>query len=109
MTKVTVEPGVCGFVTKITAEASPEDETSVKVQVASGCEAVRNMMEELPDTFDAYEVCLVKPGKGPIYEYASEKFPIHAGCPVISGICKCIEAQAGLALKKDAVIHFEEE
>ena len=63
MTKVTVEPGVCGFVTKVTAEASPEDETCVKVRVASGCEAVRNMMEELPDTFDAYEVCLVKPGK----------------------------------------------
>lgn len=109
MTKVTVEPGVCGFATKITAEASPEDETCVKVRIASGCEAVRRMTEELPDTFDAYEVCLVKPGKGPIYEYAAEKFPIHAGCPVISGICKCIEAEAGLALKKDAVIHFEEE
>ena len=63
MTKVTVEPGVCGFVTKITAEASPEDETCVKVRIASGCEAVRRMTEELPDTFDAYEVCLVKPGK----------------------------------------------
>lgn len=109
MTKVTVEPGVCGFVTKVTAEAAPEDETCVKVQVASGCEAVMHMMNELSDKFDAYEVCLVKPGKGPLYEYASEKFPIHAGYPVISGICKCIKAQAGLALKKDAVIRFEDE
>ena len=63
----------------------------------------------LGDTFDAYEVCLVKPGEGPFFEYAKTNFPVHAGCPILAGITKCIEAEQQLALKKDASIEFIEE
>jgi len=63
-------------------------------------------METLGDTFDAYEVCLVTPGTGPLYEYAREHFPVHAACPVIAGITKCMEAECRLALKSDASISF---
>ena len=66
------------------------------------------MMAELGTTLDAFEVCLVKPGRGPLFKYAAEKFPVHAGCPVIAGITKCIEAECSLALKKDSGIYFEE-
>ena len=107
MTKVIVRPGVCGFVTHVTAES--EDQMEVKLQVASGCEAVRKMMAELGDTFDAYELCLAKPGCGPLYEYASEHFPGHAACPVIGGITKCAEAECRLALPADASITFDRE
>ena len=85
MTKVVIEPGVCGFLSRVSAES--EDQMEVVVKVKSGCESVRNMMKELGDTFDAYELCLQKPGVGPLYTYAQE--------------CK-------LALKQDASIRFED-
>lgn len=107
MTKVIIEPGICKLNTSVTAVAGDEDEPeAVKVQVKSGCEAVRKMMDALGEDFSAYEVCLAKPGKGPFFEYASANFPVHAGCPVIAGITKCIEAECGLALKCDAAIRF---
>ena len=106
MTKVKIEPGICKFSTLVTATASEDEETEVTIKVASGCPSVKKMMEELGNTFDAYEVCLVKPGAGPFFEYAGKSFPVHAGCPVIAGLTKCIEAEANLALKADASITF---
>ena len=109
MTKVKIEPGVCGFTTIVKAVSDPEDETDLTVHVASGCPSIRSMMEELGESFDAYEVCLQKPGVGPFYDYAKAHFPVHVSCPVINGILKCMEVEARLALKKDASIVFEEE
>ena len=105
MTKVKINPGVCGFVTAV--EAVSEDGMEVKVSVKSGCESVKKMFEDLGDTFDSYEMCLVKPGKGPLFEYASEKFPVHCGCPILSGVIKAVEAECKLALPRDASIIFE--
>lgn len=81
----------------------------VKIHIASGCKAVQEIIAALGDTFDAYELCLGKPGTGPLYEYTSEHFPSHAGCPVIAGITKCVEAECSLALKRDASIRFLDE
>ncbi len=105
MTKVMIDPGVCGLVTSVEAQADEEME-EVKVTVKSGCESIRNMMAELGDTFDPFEVCLQKPGCGPFFEYAKVHFPVHAGCAVLGGIIKCMEAECGLALKKDVSIRF---
>ena len=105
MTKVKIEPGICGFLTSVEAQAD-EDKVEVTLTVKSGCDAVRKMMEELGDTFDAMELCLCKPGQDPLTEWAGEHFPVHSGCPIISGIIKCAEAEAGLALKKDCSIQF---
>lgn len=106
MTKVKIDPGICGLVTGV--EAHSDDQMSVKVEVQSGCDSVRAMMDALGDTFDAYDVCLKKPGDGVFFEYAAEHFPVHAACPVLSGIIKCMEAECRLALKKDASIIFED-
>ncbi|MCF0142930.1 MAG: hypothetical protein HUJ75_06085 [Parasporobacterium sp.] len=106
MTRVKVEPGPCGFTTLITAVADEDEPTEVKVKVACGCKHVQDMMAAVGDTLDAYEVCLVKPGKGPLFEFASENFPVHVACPVIGGITKAIEAEAGLALHHDCYIKF---
>ena len=108
MTKVKIEPGICGFTTSVTATVDPDEDTELTVKVATGCPSIRGMMEALGETFDAYEVCLQKPGAGPFYDYAKEHFPVHVSCPVINGIIKCMEVQAHLALKKDARIEFVE-
>ena len=106
MTKVKIDPGVCGLVTAV--EASSEDQMEVRVKVKSGCESIRRMFEALGDTFDAYEICLAKPGAGPFYEYAAEHLPGHASCPALAGIIKCMEAECRLALPKEARITFED-
>jgi len=105
MTRVTINPGVCGFIT--TVEAASEDGMEVKVKAESGCESVIKMFRELGDTFDSYEVCLVNPGKGPLYEFASGKFPAHCACPILSGITKAIEAECKLALPRNVSITFD--
>lgn len=104
MTKVKIEPGICGFTTIVTADTNEDEETVLKV--SSGCESVKKMMEELGDTFDPIELCLAKPGTGVFYEYAQENFPVHAACPVINGILKCVEAEGQMALKRDVSITF---
>lgn len=106
MTKVNINPGVCGLMT--TVEAHSEDQMEVKVTVRSGCKSVHAMMQELGDTFDAFACCLGKPGTSVFYDYAREHFPGHASCPVIAGILKCIEVECGLALPREATITFEE-
>ena len=104
MTKVRIQPGICGFTTMVEAES--EDQMEVRLHVASGCASVQKMMEELGDTFDAYELCLTKPGSGPLFTYAGEHFPVHAACTVSAGRLKCVEAECRLALPCDATIEF---
>ena len=41
------------------------------------------------------------------YNEAQELLPPHAGCPVINGILKCVEAECGLALPGDSSIVFQ--
>lgn len=108
MTKVKIEPGVCGFVAQVEA-VGDEDTGEVTLTVRSGCAAVCKMMETVGTTFDSMELCLCKPGKDPLHAYAGEHFPVHGSCPVIAGILKCAEAEAGLALKKDCSIRFLDE
>ncbi len=105
MTKVKINPGVCGLVTAV--EAVSEDGMDVTLTVKSGCEAVNKMFKELGTTFDSFELCLVKPGAGPFYEFASENFPGHCACPTISGIIKAVEVECKLALPKNVEIVFE--
>jgi len=112
MTKVEVMPGPCGSLTVITAERTGvkvRGHVEVEVHVETKCKAVNGMMEALGSKFDSQKVCLVHPGEGPFNEYAKEHFPVHVGCPVIAGITKCVEGEAGLGLKKDAYIRFIEE
>lgn len=104
MTKVQINPGICGLVTTVTAES--EDQMEVTVKVASACESVRKMFQELGDTFDSFEVCLKKPGEGELYEYAAKNFPGHAACVAIAGIIKCIEVECKLALPAETSIKF---
>jgi hypothetical protein len=107
MTKMTilkVDPGACGFVAKITANS--EDHMTTTIEVDTGCETITKMMQELGNTFNAYKLCLIKPGTGPLYEYAKENFPMHGACPLISAITKCVEAECQLAVKRNTTFEF---
>lgn len=105
MTKVEIDPGVCGFVTSVEAQAD-EDLLEVTLTVRSGCASITQMMEALGGTFEAIPLCLSQPGGNELYQYAREHFPVHAACPVLAGILKCAEAECELALPRDASITF---
>ena len=105
MTKVKITQGICGFITTVEAKDAGDGEVALKVE--SGCESVRKMFEALGDTFDSYELCLDKPGCGPLFAYASEHFPAHCGCLAVPGITKAVEAECKLALPCDASVVFE--
>jgi len=104
MTKVEIDPGVCGFTA--TVEAFSEDGMEVVIKVESGCPAITAMMEELGDTFDPFELVLTQPGTNPFYQYAADNFPVHGGCVTIAGITKAVEAACKLALPYSASITF---
>ena len=108
MTKVTINPGVCGFTTSVEAQAD-EDLLEVTLTVRSGCAPIMQMMADLDNTFDAMSLCLSKPGENALYQYAREHFPVHAACPVLSGILKCAEVECELALPRDSSITFDHE
>ena len=95
------------MITLVTADS--EDGETVRLNLESNCGAVQKMLSVLGDEFDVFDVCMIKPGEGPFYEYAAENFPGHGGCPVCAGIAKCIEAECHMALKKDVSIRFVEE
>lgn len=105
MTKVIIAPGPCNFTAEVSAES--EDGMTVRIDVKSGCAAINGMFNALGNTFDAYELCLAKPGTGPLYDYAQAHFPGHACCVVINGIIKCVEAECSLALPSDVSIRFQ--
>lgn len=108
MTKVTINPGICNLNTKVSCTYD-EDENTVNLNIKSACPHIAKINKELGNEFDPYEICLGKPGTGPLYEYAKKNCPGHCSCPTISGIIKCVEVSSRLALPKDVAIHFEEE
>ena len=56
MTKVEINPGVCGFVATVIAES--DDEQMVNLKIESGCGGITKLAEKLGDEVDAFEVCL---------------------------------------------------
>jgi hypothetical protein len=102
MTKVTVNPGVCGFITNI--EINKAEKRKVSVKIDSGCEHIAELGKSLKEV-DMRE--LMKPrAECAVHQQASVN-QLHSACPVPEGIIKAIEAELGLALPRDASIHFE--
>lgn len=104
MATVVIRSGACGFTTMVTAEKGPD--RSVRITIASDCEQVRKMQDDLRslERMDAFKGF----ADNPVYRSAAKRLK-HVACPVPSGILKALEVAAGLNLPKDAVIVFEKE
>jgi len=100
MAKVTVDAGICGFSTDITAEAAEPD--SVSIRFESSCPHVVKGRSELTSV-EPYNEIFRKLHETRVYQVLSPHLP-HVACPLYSGFLKAIEAAAGLALPKDAHI-----
>ena len=101
MTKVTVNPGVCGFNTTIEVNKQPKRRVSININ--SECKQV-SILSELLKEASAFET--MKPMKEcEVFKQASN-CGLHLTCLVPIGILKAIEAEAELALPRDASICF---
>jgi hypothetical protein len=106
MTKVVVNPGVCGFTAMV--EVTSDDGMEVTLNVETGCPAITAMFDELGTSFDAFELVFTYLGTNVFYQYANDNYPQHGGCITIAGITKAVEAACSLALPTDASISFVE-
>lgn len=102
MTRVEVNPGICGLRTVIEAEASESDPFCIKLCIESACSEVVDSGSEL-DTVQALREITYR-GEGPSVLQSAAKNLKHPACVVPSAILKAIEVEAGLALPKDATI-----
>jgi hypothetical protein len=100
MSHVEVQAGICGHVTQI--EAAAADGQTVRLHIASTCENVRKLAEELTEV-DAFQEISYRRA-GPRTLQLSTQYLKHPACPVAAGIVKAVEVAGGLALPKDAVI-----
>ena len=102
MTRVTVNPGVCGMVCNI--DISKIDRQQVSLKIETKCDMIREMCEQAA-TMKLRDV-LKLPVESIVYEYAS-KCRIHAACPVPVAVIKAIEVEAGMALPRPVSIEFD--
>ncbi len=102
MTKVIVDPGVCRFISTI--EVHRADKRTVKVLVSSDCKMATKLGESLAEV-GQWDV-IKRHVDSKVYQDASE-CRLHPACPIPVAIIKAVEAEAGLALPRDVVIHFE--
>jgi hypothetical protein len=102
VTRVTVNPGVCGMVCKI--DISKIDRQQVSLKIETKCEKIREMCEQA--AIMKLRDVLKLPVESIVYEYAS-KCRIHTACPVPVAVIKAIEVETGMALPRPVSIEFD--
>ncbi len=102
MTKVEIHPGACGFTVVVTATDAGMKE--IKLTIETDCEHVKKLSEHI-EFLSIKDICGRPFGEDPVYR-AARKAIHHASCPVPCGIIKTAEAELGLAVKRDVLIHF---
>jgi len=98
--RVTVDPGICGFVCSISAW---KEGTLVEFDIRSDCDQIKKLglclgPIKMKDLFPALT-------KSPFF-LSAEKSKCHLACPIPSSLVKTAEVVLGLALPKQVMIRF---
>jgi hypothetical protein len=100
----TINAGVCGFVTEVTARC--EDSQHVSFEVVSPCEKAQRLAEILP-TVDAYAE-IGSGFDGQVMTAVRECFTgCCSGCAVPVGVFKAMQVAASLALPSAVSIDLQ--
>ena len=96
MIRTTINAGVCGFHTTVTARS--DDMQMVSLEIASECEKIRALAESLMNPIDAYQE-IGDGSDGVVLKAAAARLKgCCAGCVVPSGIFKSVQVAGGVAL-----------
>ena len=102
MTRVTVQPGICGFSILVSVER--DKDRNLHLSLDTECEMVKKMAEDI--SFLEFRAPFATILHNPVYRSASKNLK-HAACPVPSGILKAIEVELGVCLPRPVSITFE--
>jgi hypothetical protein len=103
--RVTVNAGVCGFVSEITAAG--DDDQMVKITIDTPCANIKAISEKLSEDIDAYQE-LGDGFDGAIYSAAKSVLRGSCiGCAVPSAIFKSMQIASELALPVDVSMKIE--
>lgn len=102
MTKVEINPGACGFVVTVTVTKVEPKKANIVIQ--TDCEQV-NKMASIITHLTIQDILGFPFAEDKVYQ-AAKKAIRHASCPVPCGIIKAAEAELGLTVKQDVLIHF---
>jgi hypothetical protein len=101
MANATIDSGICGMCTTVTATADGDGRT-VKLAFETDCGYVQALAEVLTEV-DAFTEISYR-GEGPLTLRLAPQHLVHPACPVPSGIIKAVEVATELAAPKDARI-----
>lgn len=102
MTKLEIRPGACGFFVIVTATADVDKK--VNVDIETDCDHVKELAGEI-EFLTIQDILGCSFGEDRVYQVAKKAIR-HTSCPVPCGIIKAAEAELGLAVKQDVLIHF---
>lgn len=106
-----IQAGPCRFETTVCAEKAAK--RAIKLTVESQCPSITKLFdawfEANGDQVDAFKLCMARPGQDVLHQFAADKMPAHAACPVIAGVLRTVEAEAGLCVKADMTVKFIQE
>ncbi|MBA7659946.1 hypothetical protein ES703_67942 [subsurface metagenome] len=105
MTKVIVDPGICGF--PATIEVTATSDHTARVTITSDCEKAVKAGELLKEV-DWFSLLRKQGETYPAYQDAVLDMK-HISCPIPVAILKAVEAELGFALPKDVSFHFQKE
>ena len=106
MVRTTIQAGICGFTTTITAIS--DDMQNVTFEIESDCENIRRLAEGLPQVDGYSEIGAGFEGAIHVAVRATLK-GCCSGCIVPCGIFKSMQVAAGLALPAPASIDIIKE
>ncbi|SHH15021.1 DUF6951 family protein [Clostridium grantii] len=99
---VTINPGICGFITNV--YTSSDDMQNVTLKIETECPSLKPIESELK-IIDGFSECFGTLGDTDVYKICRNHCH-HAACPIPAGIIKSIEVACGLALPSDCSIKF---
>ena len=102
MTRVSIDPGICGFPT--TVEIEKTGKRKFRVILTTECEKLGQLASQIEtlNLADAF-----KQAKDSRLYSAVADCQLHPACPMPIGIIKALEVEAGIALARDVEIHFD--
>jgi len=103
-TKLTIDPGACGFTCKVEVDKVGQYQVTCKVQ--SQCEQIKKLANEVSEV-DYFEVWRSPHGQNYIIQSAA-RCHCHASCTIPCGLIKAMEAELGMAVKKNVSFTYEE-
>jgi len=102
LTRINIDPGICGYPTVVEIKTVGKRQYSVIIKTE--CEKLTLLSDQI-ETLNLADV--FKQAKDSRLYSAVADCLLHPACPMPVAIIKALEVEAGIALARDVVIRFD--